>query len=93
MTMRNALSWFLKAVEKGGYIANVHVLSVNQLLETALDTARHVASSISTSTTPVPYTQMISQREALVIGKQRKMSVVMSFKRNPDPLLLPAPKK
>lgn len=70
-----------------------HVLSVNQLLESVLDTARHVASSISTSTTPVPYTQMASQCEALVIGKQKKMSVVMSFKRNPDPLLLPAPEK
>lgn len=36
---------------------------------------------------------MASQCEALVIGKQKKMSVVMSFKRNPDPLLLPAPEK
>jgi hypothetical protein len=70
-----------------------HVLSVNQLLESVLDTARHVASSISTSATPVPYSQMASQCEALVIGKQKKMSVVMSFKRNPDPLLLPAPEK
>ena len=58
-----------------------------------LDTARHVASSISISTSPIPYSQMESQCEALVIGKQKKMSVFMSFKRNPDPLLLPAPEK
>lgn len=70
-----------------------HVLGVNQLLESVLDTARHVASSISISTSPIPYSQMASQCEALVIGKQKKMSVVMSFKRNPDPLLLPAPEK
>ena len=36
---------------------------------------------------------MESQCEALVIGKQKKMLVVMSFKRNPDPLLLPTPEK
>ena len=58
-----------------------------------LDTARHVASSISISTSPIPYSQMASQCEALGIGKQKEMSVVMSFKRNPDPLLLPAPEK
>ncbi|XP_057870804.2 protein SEMI-ROLLED LEAF 2 isoform X1 [Cryptomeria japonica] len=80
-----------------------HVLSVSQLLESVvlliirktasrlncwqvLDTARHVAS-ISVSTTPVPYNEMASQCEALVIGKQKKMSILTSFKRNKDPLL------
>eukprot|EP01018_Ginkgo_biloba_P032611 Gb_14070 [translate_table: standard] len=84
-----------------------HVLSVNQLLESnylglpcmpstppldcmVLDTARHVAS-ISISTTPVPYNQMASQCEALVIGKQKKMSILMNFKTNPDPLQLTLP--
>ncbi|KAH9301851.1 hypothetical protein KI387_013434, partial [Taxus chinensis] len=63
-----------------------HVLSVNQLLESVLDTARHVAS-ISISTTPVPYNEMANQCEALVMGKQKKMSILMSFKRNTSPLL------
>lgn len=44
-----------------------------------IETARQVAS-LPTSTIPVPYDQMKSQCEALVIGKQQKMSVLQSFK-------------
>ncbi|XP_057452957.1 protein SEMI-ROLLED LEAF 2-like isoform X2 [Lotus japonicus] len=55
------------------------VLGVNQLLESVLETARQVAS-FSTSSTPLPYDQMKNQCEALVTGKQQKMSVIHSFK-------------
>ncbi|XP_009393518.2 protein SEMI-ROLLED LEAF 2 [Musa acuminata AAA Group] len=58
---------------------NFDVLSVNQLIESVIETARQVAS-LPTSTIPVPYDQMKSQCEALVIGKQQKMSVLQSFK-------------
>ncbi|URD74559.1 hypothetical protein MUK42_09585 [Musa troglodytarum] len=58
---------------------NFDVLSVNQLIESVIETARQ-AASLPTSTIPVPYDQMKSQCEALVIGKQQKMSVLQSFK-------------
>ncbi|KAF7824269.1 protein EFR3-like protein cmp44E-like isoform X1 [Senna tora] len=60
-------------------INNPDVLSVNQLLESVLETARQVAS-FPMSTTPVPYDQMKNQCEALVTGKQQKMSILHSFK-------------
>ncbi|XP_057456269.1 protein SEMI-ROLLED LEAF 2 isoform X2 [Lotus japonicus] len=60
-------------------INNLDVLSVNQLLESVLETARQVAS-FPISSTPVPYNQMKNQCEALVMGKQQKMSVIHSFK-------------
>ncbi|CAJ1933321.1 unnamed protein product [Sphenostylis stenocarpa] len=55
------------------------ILSVNQLLQSVLETARQVAS-FPTASTPVPYDQMKNQCEALVTGKQKKMSVLQSFK-------------
>ncbi|KAJ4867387.1 ARM repeat superfamily protein [Raphanus sativus] len=55
------------------------VLSVNQLLESVSETAREVAS-LPVSSIPVPYDQMMNQCEALVTGKQQKMSVLQSFK-------------
>ncbi|XP_061367291.1 protein SEMI-ROLLED LEAF 2-like isoform X1 [Gastrolobium bilobum] len=62
---------------------NPEVLSVNQLLESVLETARQVAS-FSTSSTPLPYDQMKNQCEALVTGKQQKMSVIHSFKHQQE---------
>ncbi|XP_027344187.1 uncharacterized protein LOC113856537 isoform X2 [Abrus precatorius] len=59
------------------------VLSVNQLLESVLETARQVAS-FSTSSTPLPYDQMTDQCEALVTGKQEKMSIIHSFKHQQE---------
>ncbi|WOL03662.1 hypothetical protein Cni_G12382 [Canna indica] len=58
---------------------NLDVLNVNQLIESVIETARQVAS-LPTPTIPVPYDQMKSQCEALVNGKQQKMSVLRSFK-------------
>ncbi|CAK8535998.1 unnamed protein product [Lathyrus sativus] len=59
------------------------VLGVNQLLESVFETARQVAS-ISTSSTPLPYDQMKNQCEALVTGKQEKMSAIQSFKHQQE---------
>ncbi|KAK6914571.1 hypothetical protein RJ641_021892 [Dillenia turbinata] len=58
----------------------VDILSVNQLLDSVLETARHVAS-FPVSSAPIPYDEMKSQCEALISGKQQKMSVLQSFKR------------
>ncbi|GAB2217925.1 hypothetical protein Droror1_Dr00001139 [Drosera rotundifolia] len=56
------------------------ILSVNELLDSVLETARQVAS-LPVSTTPLPYDQVRNQCEALVTGKQHKMSVIHSVKR------------
>lgn len=58
---------------------SIDVLSVNQLIESVMETAQQVATT-PVSTNPVPYDQMKSQCEALVMGKQQKMSVLLSFK-------------
>ncbi|RWR96819.1 hypothetical protein CKAN_02622200 [Cinnamomum micranthum f. kanehirae] len=61
------------------------VLSVNQLIESVIETARQVASS-PVSTAPVPYDQMRNQCEALIMEKQQKMSVVLSLKHRQEPV-------
>lgn len=48
-----------------------------------LETARHVAS-LPVSSTPVSYDQVKDECEALVTGKQQKMSVLQSFKKQQD---------
>lgn len=48
-----------------------------------LETARQVAS-FPISSAPVPYDQMKNQCEALVTGKQQKMSVLHSFKHQQE---------
>ncbi|KAG4988493.1 hypothetical protein JHK84_031054 [Glycine max] len=48
-----------------------------------LETARQVAS-FPISSTPVPYDQMKNQCEALVTGKQQKMSILHSFKHQQE---------
>ncbi|ESW22420.1 hypothetical protein PHAVU_005G152600 [Phaseolus vulgaris] len=59
------------------------VLNVNQLLDSVLETSRQVAS-FSTSSSPLPYDQMKDQCEALVAGKQQKMSVIQSLKHRQE---------
>ncbi|KAF1899680.1 hypothetical protein Lal_00019810 [Lupinus albus] len=60
-------------------VNDLDILSVNQLLESVLEMARQVAS-FPISSNPVPYDQMKNQCEALVTGKQQKLSVLHSFK-------------
>ncbi|ERN02110.1 uncharacterized protein LOC18430213 [Amborella trichopoda] len=64
-----------------------HIISVGQLLESALEAAGHVASS-SVSTSPLPYSAMASQCEALA---RRKISTWLSPETKTDlfPLMLP----
>lgn len=68
-------------------INSLDILSVNQLLESVLETARQVAS-YPASSTPIPYDQVKNQCEALVTGKQHKMSVLQSFKMQQDKALI-----
>ncbi|XP_021659435.2 protein SEMI-ROLLED LEAF 2 isoform X3 [Hevea brasiliensis] len=69
-------------------VNSLDILSVNELLESVLETAHQVASS-QISSTPVPYDQMKSQCEALVTGKQQKMSMLQSFKQIHDAKIFP----
>ncbi|TVU36181.1 hypothetical protein EJB05_18101 [Eragrostis curvula] len=64
-----------------GSMASSDVLTVNQLMESVHETARQVAN-VPVSANPVPYDQMKSQCEALVMEKQQKMSVLLSFKHS-----------
>ncbi|XP_015898982.3 protein SEMI-ROLLED LEAF 2 isoform X1 [Ziziphus jujuba] len=52
------------------------LLSVNQLLESVLETA-HQVGRMSISTSDVPYKEMASHCETLLRGKQKKMSDLM----------------
>ncbi|XP_010069301.2 protein SEMI-ROLLED LEAF 2 isoform X2 [Eucalyptus grandis] len=61
----------------------VDIINVNQLLASVLETARQVAS-LPVSSVPIPYDQMKNQCEALVTGKQQKMSVLHSFKNQQE---------
>lgn len=70
-------------------VNTLDILSVNELLESVFETARQVASS-QISHTPVPYDQMKSQCEALVTGKQQKMSILHSFKNQQDAKVFPS---
>ncbi|KAH9606882.1 hypothetical protein KSS87_019716, partial [Heliosperma pusillum] len=58
---------------------SLEILSVNQLLESVQETAEQVAN-MPDSTTAVPYDQMKDQCEALVTGKNHKMSELHSIK-------------
>ncbi|KAJ4956302.1 hypothetical protein NE237_013085 [Protea cynaroides] len=71
---------------------SLDILSVNQLLESVLQTARQV-SSFPVSTTPIPYDQMKNQCEALVMGKQQKMSVLLSFRTHQEAIGIGIPKE
>ncbi|KAI3872260.1 hypothetical protein MKX03_024538 [Papaver bracteatum] len=64
-------------------INTLDIISVNQLLDSVLETARQV-SNHPVSTTPVPYDEMKNQCEALVTGKYQKMSVLRSFKNGKE---------
>ncbi|KAL9237500.1 hypothetical protein vseg_012038 [Gypsophila vaccaria] len=62
---------------------SLDILSVNQLLESVLETAQQV-EKLPVYTTNVPYNQVKDQCEALVMGKHQKMLVLHSIKRQPN---------
>lgn len=62
------------------------LLSVNQLLESVLETT-HQVGRISVSTTDMPYKEMAGHCEALLVGKQKKMSHLMSAQLRQESLI------
>lgn len=62
------------------------LLSVNQLLESVLETT-HQVGRISVSTADMPYKEMAGHCEALLVGKQKKMSHLMSAQLRQESLI------
>ncbi|XP_078434134.1 protein SEMI-ROLLED LEAF 2-like isoform X2 [Wolffia australiana] len=56
-------------------------LSADQLIQSVLETSQHVATPPEPSA-PVPYDEMKSQSEAVVAGKQQKISTLLTFQRS-----------
>ncbi|KAK9154874.1 hypothetical protein Sjap_002354 [Stephania japonica] len=64
-----------------------NLLSVNQLLDLVLETA-HQVGRFSVSTTPdIPYKEMASHCEALLTGKQQKMSTLVNAQQKRENLI------
>ncbi|PKU67669.1 uncharacterized protein LOC110106753 isoform X2 [Dendrobium catenatum] len=56
---------------------NASLLSVDQLLESVLETARKVGRTSVSITPDVPFREMANHCEALLLGKQQKLSVLV----------------
>ncbi|GMH18201.1 hypothetical protein Nepgr_020042 [Nepenthes gracilis] len=65
-------------------VYSLDILSVNELLDSALETASQVAS-LPISSTAMPYDQVKNRCEAFVTGKHKKMSVLHSIKQQQEP--------
>lgn len=61
-----------------------NLLSVNQLLETVLDTTWQTGRYSMSTNTDVPFKEMANHCETLLMGKQEKMSVFMSAQQKQD---------
>ncbi|KAL3533790.1 hypothetical protein ACH5RR_007311 [Cinchona calisaya] len=64
------------------------LLSVNQLLESVLETAHQVGRLSVSTASDVPYKEMAHHCEALLVGKQQKMSYLMNSQQRQESLLI-----
>lgn len=64
------------------------LLSVNQLLESVLETAHQVGRLSVSTASDVPYKEMAHHCEALLMGKQQKMSYLMNNQQRQESLLI-----
>ncbi|XP_008784320.2 protein SEMI-ROLLED LEAF 2-like isoform X1 [Phoenix dactylifera] len=69
---------------KSNLSRDTNILSVNQLLDSILETATEVGRLSVSSTADVPFKEMASQCEALLVGKQRKLSVFTSARQQQE---------
>ncbi|XP_066317316.1 protein SEMI-ROLLED LEAF 2-like isoform X2 [Miscanthus floridulus] len=60
------------------------VLDVNRLLESVLETSQHVGRLSVSTNQDLPFEEVANQCEALLIGKQQKLSVCMSVREKED---------
>ncbi|CAL5420850.1 unnamed protein product [Camellia sinensis] len=63
------------------------LLSVNQLLESVLETAHHVGRISVCTASDVSYKEMAGHCEALLMGKQQKMSYLMNAQHRQENML------
>ncbi|KAJ4706418.1 ARM repeat superfamily protein [Melia azedarach] len=63
------------------------LLSVNQLLESVLETSHQVGRNSVSSRADIPYKEMAGHCEALLMGKQEKMSYLMSAQLRQESLI------
>lgn len=71
-------------------VSTTNLLGIDELLETVVTVTSSQTGRCSVSTAPdIPFMEMTSQCEALSMGKQQKMSVLMSFKHNKQAAVLP----
>ncbi|URD94050.1 Cyclin-related protein [Musa troglodytarum] len=64
-----------------------NLLSVNQILESVLETAWQVGRLSVSNNCNVPFGEMAGNCEALLMGKQQKLSIFMSAQQKPDIIL------
>uniref|UniRef100_A0A0A9GDK8 Uncharacterized protein n=1 Tax=Arundo donax TaxID=35708 RepID=A0A0A9GDK8_ARUDO len=60
------------------------LLDVNQLLESVLETSRHVGRSSVSTNHELPFKDVANQCEALLMGKEQKLSICMSVHQKED---------
>ncbi|PUZ77921.1 hypothetical protein GQ55_1G412000 [Panicum hallii var. hallii] len=60
------------------------LLDVNQLLDSVSETSRHVERLSASTNHDLPFKEVANQCEALLIGKQQKLSVCMSVSQKED---------
>ncbi|KAL5208316.1 hypothetical protein ABZP36_032751 [Zizania latifolia] len=67
-----------------GHHLDNSLLDVNQLLESAVETSRHVGRLSVSTNHDLPFKEVANQCEALSIGKKQKLSVCMSVHQKED---------
>lgn len=60
------------------------LIDVNQLLESVVETSRHVGRLSVSTNLDLPFKEVANRCEALLIGKQQKLSVCMSVHQKQD---------
>ncbi|KAJ4754262.1 ARM repeat superfamily protein [Rhynchospora pubera] len=66
---------------------DMNLLSVNQLLESVLETARQVGRLSVSTTSDLPFREMAGHCETLSVGKHEKMSALMNSHQQPELLI------
>lgn len=66
----------------------IPLLSVNQILESVLETAHQVGRISISTTVDVPYKEMAHHCELLLMGKQQKMSTLMTSEQKQEKVVI-----
>ncbi|XP_073010606.1 protein SEMI-ROLLED LEAF 2-like [Typha latifolia] len=72
------------ADSKSKFTLDTNLLSINQLLESVLETTRQVGRLSVTGTSVLPFKEMASHCEALLVGKQEKLSAFMTVQHEQE---------